>query len=79
MQTVSDDYFINLNEEYKKKVNEINLNIKKKNFKHKLNKSELNIQNISYDDMSDILYSKKSHLNYKNYNHNIDFSNDIIP
>jgi len=78
MQTVSDDYFINLNEEYKKKVNEINLIIKKKNFKHKEIVSELNINKLSLDDMSDILYSKKSYLNYKHRNYNIDFSNDIV-
>ena len=74
---ISEDYFINLNKEYEKKVNEINLNITKKNFKYKPKKIELNIQHISFDDMSDILYTKKSLLNYKNYNHNIEFSNDI--
>jgi hypothetical protein len=74
---ISEDNFINLNKEYEKKVNDINLNIKKRNFKHKPNKAEININKLSFDDMSDILYTKKSLLNYKNYNYNIDFSNDI--
>lgn len=77
MSDISLNYYINLNKDYEKKVNEINLNIKKKNFKHKSNKPEININKISFDDMSDILYKNKNELNYKSYNHNIDFSNDI--
>lgn len=78
MSDISFDHFINLNKEYEKKVNEINLNIKKNNFKHKSNKPEININKISFDDMSDILYKNNNILNYKSYNYNIGFTDNII-
>ena len=75
---IMDEYFVNFNKEYEQKINQINLNIKKKNFKHKIEKQQINIEQLTLDDMSDVLYTKNYQLNYKYCNYNIDFTDDII-
>jgi hypothetical protein len=73
------DFFINLSKQYENAVNNINLNIKKKNFKHTdHNDNNKPIQINSLDDMSDIMYNKKKMLNYMGYNKNIVFSDNYL-